>query len=236
MIDEPSRAFNNLKEIINGLDQELELSFNTEKDESLDPQNLIFISTDFPEWESKIEALSESCDFLILCSYDLRHALIALDLQLFGFLLRPFSRSEVTRVLQRHAIALNDWNPSFEQLKPPVLSKLNEKKTKYYGISLNDSIRILQDKQIVRIEADNNYSVIHTSTGEKLMSAKPLKYFEQNLESSVFVRVHKSHIVNMNEIIEYSKKKGGIVILKDSTEIVVSRRKRNELMGRLVSF
>lgn len=86
---------------------------------------------------------------------------------------------------------------------------------------------------IIRLEADSNYTQIFLRTKQKLMVAKTLKSFEEQLPRTHFCRIHSTHLINLNEVERYIKGDGGMIILKDSSSIPVSRSNKNELMARL---
>ena len=61
--------------------------------------------------------------------------------------------------------------------------------------------------------------------------SKTLKYFEDSLAENGFARIHKSYLVNVNEITEYKKGKGGSVVLSSGKEIMVSPSRKKELLA-----
>jgi two-component system LytT family response regulator len=84
--------------------------------------------------------------------------------------------------------------------------------------------------EILFCKADDNYTEIYFENSKKLVS-KTLKYFEEALKDSSFVRVHKSFLVNVNEITKYKKGKGGSVVLSNGKEIMVSASKKANLLS-----
>ena len=70
------------------------------------------------------------------------------------------------------------------------------------------------------------------SNGKKLLICKTLKYFEEILDQYNFLRIHRSHLINLNEITKYTKGKGGFVTLSNSIELEVSSTKKKELLER----
>ena len=69
------------------------------------------------------------------------------------------------------------------------------------------------------------------NNNKKKLVSKTLKYFEEALGSSSFARVHKSYLVNVNEVVRYQKGKGGSVVLSSGKEIMVSASKKSELLS-----
>lgn len=88
-------------------------------------------------------------------------------------------------------------------------------------------------KDIVRCESDNTYTTFFTHDKRKIIVSKTLKECEQMLSEYRFFRVHNSHLINMEFIIEYIKGEGGIVKMSDGSQIDVSRRRKEEFLLQL---
>jgi two-component system, LytTR family, response regulator len=89
-------------------------------------------------------------------------------------------------------------------------------------------------KNIVRIEGSSNYSKIFIDNNEHLLVAKVLRWFEETLPKEMFIRPHRSHLVNKRFI---KKIKGNItktLVLHNGENIVISRRKKGGLMQQLL--
>ena len=61
--------------------------------------------------------------------------------------------------------------------------------------------------------------------------SKTLKYFEDILQTYSFARIHKSYLVNVNEIVKYRKGKGGSVVISNGKELLVSASKKKDLLA-----
>jgi two-component system LytT family response regulator len=104
---------------------------------------------------------------------------------------------------------------------------------KQLAISTLEGIYFASLDEIIHVDADSSYTKIFLTTGEMIMSSKPLKYFEELLEDFDFVRVHQSHIINLKLIRRYVRGDGGQVIMMNGTEIEVSRRKKDDLLAKI---
>ncbi|RYY09265.1 MAG: LytTR family transcriptional regulator, partial [Chitinophagaceae bacterium] len=82
--------------------------------------------------------------------------------------------------------------------------------------------------QIKYIEADSNYSIFTLKNNEKITVSKVLKDYEEILPPARFQRIHKSTIVNMDHIKEYSSRDGLKVILNSGESFPVSRRRATD--------
>jgi DNA-binding LytR/AlgR family response regulator len=88
-------------------------------------------------------------------------------------------------------------------------------------------------QDINRLEAMGSYCTIYLTDNKKITTSKPMAHFEQMIDDDQFMRIHKSHIVNLNNVERYIRGEGGWVQTKDKVEIPVSRRLKTELLQRL---
>ena len=85
--------------------------------------------------------------------------------------------------------------------------------------------QILMLKDVSYIEADKNYYVVHLLNGKSYKCRGTLTNVEGQLEPYHFYRIQTSFIVNLEQIIKVQNK---CAVLKDGTEIPISRRKNDE--------
>lgn len=88
---------------------------------------------------------------------------------------------------------------------------------------------------ILRVEAVSNYSKLFFTNGKTLVVPKVLQWFEKNLLQEQFIRVHRSHLINIIYIQQYDSKGNKTILLKDNTHFQVARRKQSEVK-RLLSI
>ena len=70
----------------------------------------------------------------------------------------------------------------------------------------------------------------HFESGPPLMICRTLKYFEDILKEHRFLRIHRSHMINPDYVIRYSKGKGGSVTMKNDKELEISANKKEEFL------
>lgn len=102
------------------------------------------------------------------------------------------------------------------------------------GLPTKGGIVFVQIPDIVRCEAESNYTHIVLQNGRRLMAAKTLGEFEDLFKQSGFVRIHQSHLVNLSHVVQYLRGDGGSVILTDGTSLDVSRRHKQDLLSRMI--
>ena len=93
-----------------------------------------------------------------------------------------------------------------------------------------DGFEIVKVNEIIRCKADNNYTEIYLLNGKKHIISKTLKFYEDLLKEMDFVRVHKTHLVNIQYVKKYTKGKGGFATMQDGSEVEVSSSKKENFM------
>lgn len=94
----------------------------------------------------------------------------------------------------------------------------------------------LDINQIVSLQADSNYTIIHKKDMHKMVVTRTLKDFEDILDSNLFLRVHKSYIINLSCVKEYSTADGGMVKMEDGNVWSVSRRQLDLFLQKMKNF
>lgn len=174
-----------------------------------------------PEVKSKIIFITASED----------HAIKAFKFSAIDYLLKPFSSSDLFDAIEK---AKKQIIPEKEQL-----SILNEavknpsKKPTKLSLHTSEKIHVIDIKNIVRCQSDNNYTTFYLNDKSKILVSKTLKFYADILKETNFLRVHQSHLINLSYIKEFIKSDGGYLILTDNSNIPVSVRKRNELLEHL---
>jgi two-component system LytT family response regulator len=93
-----------------------------------------------------------------------------------------------------------------------------------------DGFQVLNVSEILYCKADDNYTEIFLEN-KKILVSKTLKYFEDALAEFPFARIHKSYLVNMNEVVKYRKGKGGSVVISNGKELMVSASKKKAFLS-----
>jgi two-component system LytT family response regulator len=135
------------------------------------------------------------------------YALQAIKASAVDYILKPVSIDELQKAVAKVKLALN--NPVAADQNRLLLQHLLEtisKKTPPKKIALPQlgSISFIEVDDMVSLQADSNYTIIHMKDMHKLVISKTLKDFEDLLDGSQFTRIHKSYIVNLRYIKEYS--------------------------------
>ena len=96
------------------------------------------------------------------------------------------------------------------------------------AISTSTGHYIFTTEEIVRLEAQSNYTNIYFTNNKKMLSSKVLKEFAALLEPMGFLRTHRTHLVNKQHIAFVSN--SGSIVMKDKSVAEISRRMKKGVM------
>ena len=100
-------------------------------------------------------------------------------------------------------------------------------------LSTSEWIKWVELNQIIRLEAEGNYTYFHLTHGEKILITRTLKEYDLMLNDKGFMRVHQSHLINEAHIQAYVKTEGGYLLMNDGSRIPVSTRKKQLVLEQL---
>jgi len=199
--------------------------------------DLIFLDIMMPE-ASGFDYLSQvvNRNFQVVFTTAFReYAIQAIKENALDYLEKPIDIEELGKVLRK---ALD-----FKIQKEPVDSERLSKVLQEIALHSNlektivptrDGFAILKNTEIVRLEADENYTTIFCTNGKKYVSSRNIKSFEEKLDSKMFMRVHKSHIVNIGfHLKEFNRTEGNLLLLSNGDSVPVSRRKLQEFIEKM---
>lgn len=247
IIDDEFNARENLKILLQDHCPELEILGSAESAQ----QARILIASTAPDLIFLDIAMPNEDGFSLLNSFEKRtfsvvfttayneYALKAFKADAVDYLEKPIAIDElkkaVLKVQKYHSEdAINNTTVNFGQLS----QKINENKSaEKISIPTKDGYIIINNKDIVNLEASDNYTMIHLSDGSRHLSSKNIKIYEENLDASVFFRSHKSHIINVEyHLKEFSRSEGNVAIMTNGKYIPISRRKMSFFMNRINCF
>jgi len=188
--------------------------------------DLVFLDIQMPRLTGfeMLELLEELPVIVFTTAYD-QFALKAFEVHAVDYLLKPFSSERFDEAVEKARLHLNKKASQKKLIKE--LIKANDSKEDFLErIVIKDGpkISIVGIDSLKFIEAQDDYVMIYSDEG-KYLKQKTMKYFEDHLNPSEFVRIHRSYICSVTEIkkIELLEKESYQVILKNGTSLPVSK-------------
>ena len=163
------------------------------------------------------------------------YAIEAFKYSALDYLLKPLSPANLIAAVKKVEESFNseELNLKLKTLLSNISEPFKNKKKivlktmeRIYSVDIND---------IMRFESDGGYTKVYLVDGKRIMVSKTMKEFEDLLLEANFLRVHNSHIVNMNHLFCFEKTEGHVV-MKDDSIVPVSNRKKEQLLELLNMF
>jgi two-component system LytT family response regulator len=196
--------------------------------QELKPQ-LVFLDVEMP-FGNAFDVL-EACKDLhfetIFVTAFSEYSLKALNQSAAYYLLKPISIEElIVAVNKVHHQILN--HEIFNRNKI-IVENFQEPKPEKQQVILPtlEGFEVVKMEEIVRLRGNGNFTDLYLQNGNKKMACRFLKHFTEILPLP-FIRVHKSHIINLNCVKSYNK--GGIITLNDGAEIEVSQMYKDDFL------
>ncbi|WP_452221859.1 LytR/AlgR family response regulator transcription factor [Lacinutrix salivirga] len=155
------------------------------------------------------------------------YAIEALNAHASYYLMKPISIDELIKAVDYVVEIKTKEDALQDQVLVPKTNSVNGKIT----LPQQDGFEVIETATIMFCKADDNYTEIYLNNNKKKLVSKTLKYIEEALSNANFARVHKSYLVNVDEIVKYQKGKGGSVVLSNGKEIMVSASKKSDLLS-----
>lgn len=186
---------------------------------------LVFLDISLPDG-SAFDLLDQwpSPDFkvIFITAHD-EYAIKAFQYNAVHYLLKPLISEELLEAVSR---VRAEQAPEYATLRS-LINKLQSKmRIESIVIPSVAKIHFVKIEDIIRLESDGPYSVVYLTSGEKILSSRPLKTYDELLAPVSFYRVHRSHLVNLTKVKEYLKAPHEAAVLMDDSRVEVSRNNK----------
>ncbi|MFI5230247.1 MAG: LytR/AlgR family response regulator transcription factor [Gemmatimonadales bacterium] len=197
--------------------------------------DLVFLDIEMPELSGLdvLRRITHDPAIVFTTAYD-KFAVAAFELEAIDYLLKPFGRDRLHAALDRVRRAVRSDDTV------PVLHRAGEALDQISGtgalerIFVRDRGRIVPIAvgQIERLEADDDYVAVHVH-GRRFLVYLGMNEFEARLDARKFLRIHRSHIVNLDHVAALVPFDGARlqVEMRDGTTLTASRTRSRELRG-----
>lgn len=196
----------------------------------LTPQ-LVFLDVEMPFGNAfdVLEACKELHFETIFVTAFSEYSLRALNQSAAYYLLKPISIEELILAVSKvHQQLINQVIFNRNKI---IVENFHEKQPEKQQVILPtlEGFEVVKMEEIVRLKGNGNFTDLFLASGSKKMVCRFLKHFSEILPLP-FIRVHKSHIINLHFVKAYNK--GGYVTMNDESEIEVSTTYKEEFLRR----
>lgn len=207
--------------------------------------DILFLDVNMPR-ESGFDLLDSIASMkysIIFVTGNQEYALKALKASAVDFLLKPVDIDELKgavkkveyfhKLRQQNQEVNSSYNATVNELSQNLSKERNIERLTLQHLQ---GFKIIAVKDIVYLEADRNYTVFHLASRERVMVSRNMGEYEDLLDPDFFFRVHKSFIINLHHLKEYSTEDGYFAVMQDSISVIVSRRRVDEFLVAIKRF
>lgn len=197
--------------------------------------DVVFLDIRMPSGSEGFDLLEqiENRDFLVIFVTAFKdYALRAFQANAIHYVLKPIDIEDlidaVERITQSKTAFSNNpenFETYFESIKNLSSSMESEGYGNKVAISHTKGIKLIHIEDIVYLEASGNCTVLYFNDGTRYLDTRTLKIYEGILNPSIFYRIHKSHIINMEFLKEYLNEDGHFAVLKTGKLLPVARNR-----------
>ncbi len=195
--------------------------------------DLVFLDVEMPYGNAfdlleKFENINFESIFVTAYS---SYALQAINMSASRYLLKPLNIDQLIEAVEN--VEAQIQNKTKIQTSKILLENINieNKQLKKMVLPTLEGFEVVQLKDILHCKANDNLTDFFLKDGTKRTICRTLKFYEETLKEYDFVRVHKSHLININYVKNYKKGKGGEVILINDINIPVSSTRKSDFLN-----
>ncbi len=194
---------------------------------------LIFLDVEMP-YGNAFDLLEQVGDIqfetIFVTAYS-QYALRALNQSAAYYLLKPVDIDELIQAVEKTADNIARNQQAFHTRILVENLRTLEQQARKVVLPVMEGFEVVRMSDIMHCQASGNFTEIFLTSGEKKLICRPLKHFEEILGEAGFMRIHRTHLINLEYVVGYLKGKAGQVRLEDGTEVQVSTMYKKELMA-----
>lgn len=163
------------------------------------------------------------------------YAIRAFGFSTIDYILKPVNPEKLAEAVKRaEQLHQHEFNTQLGALRENIENP--NKKNKKIILKNLGSIFLFNVDEIVHCQSDGSYTVFETTDNQKIVVSKILKDYDNLLSGSGFLRVHRSHLINLKHIKRFDKQDGGNVIMSNGSQIPASTSGRARLLELFEEF
>lgn len=163
-----------------------------------------------------------------------KYAIEAIRFSAVDYLLKPIDSDELQTAIKRYIekTAAPHNKPLYNNFLHNIHATAKEDFK--LALSTTQGTFFYSPASIIRLEGESNYTKFFFTNNKTLLTSKTIKEYEEILDGHDFIRVHKSHIINKKHVVKYTNE--GVLTLTGDVKVEISRRRKEEVFGRLKDF
>ncbi len=239
IVDDEKNGRENLAGILNRYCPEIKILGQADSAESgisiirkYDP-DLVFLDIEMPK-ANGFQLLEYFKDFnfevIFVTAFD-NYAIKAIRFSATDYILKPVNINELKTAVESVAERIRQKQEN--QRMKELVYNISQPQNPRIGLPTGERIEFVEVSKIIRCQGEGNYTHIYFEGNKSLLVAKTLVEFEDLLQEYSFLRVHKTHLVNMKHVAAYLKTDGGVLQLTNGDTISISRRRKETVLQQM---
>ena len=202
--------------------------------------DIVFLDIEMPEENGfqLLEKIEDPQFNTIFTTAHAEYALKAIKYAAMDYILKPINLTELKTGIEKVIQKIRAAEGRKDDIKTRVNVLNNNRKEnsidfEKIALPTEDGIKMHDLRDIIWCQAQKGETVFHFGDGSIITVNNVLKEYENLLPSSLFCRIHKSHMINLTHVDKYVHGLGGTVILSNGEELEVAVRRKKELLDIL---
>lgn len=196
--------------------------------------DLIFLDIQMPKLNGfeMLELLDNTPEVIFITAHN-QYAINAFEMNAVDYLLKPYSSERLVSAIHKAVDRIRNKDTKAENIQKLIRQPLTEKLERVV-VKTGSRIKVIPVEKINYLEAQDDYVMLYTDEGKHLKQAT-MSYFEENLDTSDFIRIHRSYIVKISQVIQLEPygKDNYVAKLKSGVTLKVSKSGLKNLKEKL---
>ncbi len=239
IIDDENRTRDFVKKMIDSFQLDLEVFTDGENVETgieainrIQP-DIVFLDIQMPDgtgFDVLNSLETKKFEVIFITAYQ-EYAIKAIKFSALDYILKPIDAEELHSAI---LTAIDSVDFKKEDLQYEALeNNIQPGNRRKLVLKTQECVYIVDLSEIIRCEADKNYTFFFLNSGKKILVSRTLKDFETMLNGYGFFRIQQSHLINLDYLDRYDKHQGGAIIMKDGSALPLSPAKKDQFFKLL---
>ena len=185
---------------------------------------LVFLDIQMPKLNGfeMLELIENPPEIIFITAHN-DFAIKAFEMNAVDYLLKPYSKERLLNAISKATEKIRSGIVRENRINQLVQQPLTEKLERIV-VKSGNKIKVIPVEKIIYLEAQDDYIMLYTDEGKHLKQGT-MKYYEDHLDETKFIRVHRSYIVRMDQVVQLEPyaKDNYIMKLKNGTTLKISR-------------
>ncbi len=198
--------------------------------------DLVFLDIEMPEldgFQLLQNLTNRNFDLIITTAYN-QYAIQAFRANAIDYLLKPIDPDELIEAVNKakSRVGTEKMNYNLDMILNKII-KEKKAHVKKIPLSQTNKVMLVEPDEIIYCKSEGSYTQVFLENNQKVLVSRSIKMIESHCPDDIFIRVHKSYIVNIDKIVEYIRQGGGELVMSNKAIVPVSRTYKKDILNSL---